>query len=702
MTNKIKKIIDTNGDNDSLSTAEQEISVGQIYADRNARIIRIYKLKKHDKYENFEYEYLESIDPIEWRLSQYQYDGKHENRTISKSDIDSFYTLIPYSNFIAAQKNFRSFIETGDISAYQLELSSSSVDVTEIVAVGSSAQLQNMHSGLEKQKQEMYALDTLAKAHIESIKNKLESFRQKLNAQIDIVKKQMKRIMRVIMTIELYLGISEDLFQIQSGTPAPSTEPINFRQKILFMDEEVGVWTDGGYDYTNVPDFEEWLIKDKNYEKLIPEIKGMVLFKPRRRKKEYGNSRDNEEENEYNRESYFLIRNGENLYRIFSTKIQIPDRLFPLREELSKLFQELSDMMTSKNHIWERDKKEKEDKVEDMTFRYKKMAFLLQGLIDRTEIFYPLPEKKINVFDLTDNQDAVNFVYDDEIALPNGKLPFWDWHEEINKTIARGSRILITGRYSDNGRFVPKSEFHDRLFYECSEYNIPSLPSSGIYEVYEKLIITDGWFLEEDYQKALISGKNYEFLKEDPNKFSGEWDYKKQEYKSGKRKGYYYKLTTPNLAIMYNAGGTTRHGWNDYGEHERKNRISWKIYQDDKFVMNYDRIELADIEFYIHSRFDRKEYLYMLPMLFEMKKQMLDEQKQEQAFIDFLVGRAQVNNPKIDEDKCREFVNGCINWWKNKVIMKRPITKNDTLAMRMIERRVNAKKNKKVLEQDKD
>lgn len=701
MSESIKK-----KDTAELTTTDIKIEVGQIYTDRRGEgIFRISEIITEDKYTQYHYEVAVCLDPLEWKLATFEYSTSKGVRHPSKRSVDELkksYTLMPKELFDRAQRNFKAFIERGDLSAYQLDQSASAVGGTEIVAMGGSAQLQNMHDGLEKQRQEMQALDMLAKTHIANLNNKLEQFRRGLNSQLEVFKKQMTRIMRVIQTIELYLGIEEDLFQIQSGMPAAASEPISFRQQILYIDEEVGVWTDGGYDYTNIPDFEEWLIKDKNYEKLLPEIKGILLFKPRRKDKDYGgNYYENKADNEPNRESYFLIRNGENLYRIYSEKILIPDRLFPLREELAEMFTELSDMMNSKEHVWERDKQEKEDKVENMTFRYKKMAFLLQGLIDRTQIFHPLPETKINVFNLEDNQDAVNFIYDDEVSLPNGKLPFWEWHKEINSTITHGSRILNTERYSPNGSYIPRKDFSDRLYYTCNDYNIPQLPSMGIYEVYDKKSTHWNWQNEKSYQDILASGIEHKVIKVDETRYNGEWDSTALKYTKS-RKGYKVEFTKHSICIMYNAGGKTTHGWGDYGDHDRKNRISWKIFKEDKFILNYDRIDLADIDFYINSRYDRQQYLFMLPMLFQMKKQMLDEQAQERAFIDFLVGRASANNPKIDEEKCREFVNGCISWWKNRVIMKRPITKNDTLALRMIERRVNAKKNKKVLEQDKE
>ena len=47
-----------------------------------------------------------------------------------------------------------------------------------------------------------------------------------------------------------YLGIEEELFQLQAGQTADENEPLTLRQKVLFMDEEVGILDDQGLDWT--------------------------------------------------------------------------------------------------------------------------------------------------------------------------------------------------------------------------------------------------------------------------------------------------------------------------------------------------------------------------------------------------------------------------------------------------------------------
>lgn len=148
--------------------------------------------------------------------------------------------------------------------------------------------------------------------------------------------------------------------------------------------------------------------------------------------------------------------------------------------------------------------------------------------------------------------------------------------------------------------------------------------------------------------------------------------------------------------IRHNPGDTVYGSWGDFDPHDRKKRVSWKIYRKDSFVFNYDQISLDDIEFYLNSRVNREYYYTMIPQLLEFKKNRLIELAWEKDFAKMLLGSAQRKySDALDMLKCEAFIAECIEWWKLRVIVKRPITKNDTLALNMIEKRVLAESNKK-------
>ena len=70
---------------------------------------------------------------------------------------------------------------------------------------------------------------------------------------------------------------------------------------------------------------------------------------------------------------------------------------------------------------------------------------------------------------------------------------------------------------------------------------------------------------------------------------------------------------------------------------------------------------------------------------------MQEEQQKEAPFIQLLTGSLTSQMPGYLMEDIRERVIRCIDWWKWKNTIKRPIDKDDVLAIRMIEKRVKSK-----------
>lgn len=463
--------------------------------------------------------------------------------------------------------------------------------------------LLNMKSGLMEKQQKFQILERV----LERKKYELEQYVREMTTKI-------RKVMKVIGQIELYLGIHEDIVHIQSGENAEIDEPISFMQRRLYMDEEVGIensW-EQGLDFMEIDQFDEWLVKNRNYEKLIPIPKGVVIMRIRRHDKDYGLSpMANAWMNDGNKRTYILIRNGENIYRIWAD-IVMPDKLFPTQKEFD-------DILSQQDSHSDYDKEKAEDKI----FNYRQNLVMLQGLIDRTQIFQPL-KHMINLFNPETCEDTVRFIRDAELSLTEGKLYWNQWQEKINSSISVGSRIYFSGwRYS--------KDYDSKRIPFNSVYQTPS---PGIYTVYK---FYEGYSWKE--KKEVISNDKFicRFLPNDEV-----------------RRGYY-----------------------DY--RQRKNKVPFYLYKSDEFVLNYDQISLEDIEYYIHNRIDREKYVDMLPVLFGLKKMRLEEITWEKEFVKLVVGRMKCTEEKVWK---------AIEWWKNKVKWKRPITQDDAKALRMIERRV--------------
>ena len=498
---------------------------------------------------------------------------------------------------------------------------------------GNSTALVNLHSHkdlvtLAQQKEllirQMSDLEQMAQHYRMAIQYRLQNKIREFNKTCSVFRKQLNNIQKVLSMLQLYMGDEHCVTQLSTGENAVAEVPLSIHQQLLFMDEECGIITDGGIDIERIEEFDKWLMQDNHLEIILPEKKGIVALKPRRFRKEYGDRYYTSLMNQWNRHTFFIIRNGENVYRIDSDHIEISERLFPLRAEMQSLY----DRAMQANEF---QKESCKDEIQSANERYCRIILFLQGLMDHTEVFNPVPDG-VNLFKPESYAGWVNMVYDDEPSLTDGRLSYAEWLIRINDGIKRGSRIVYCApdRYDigwHKGDLRSFANRHLMRFYE-NEFAIPDLPVSGIYTVDDV-----------KYENQAFLG--FKYMPED-NGF-----------------GYYSDA--------------------------RKNRLTFRLRHEDK-VINYDRISLEDIEFYLNSRLERKHYLNVLPVLLEVRKSLLREQKQEDAFRWMMIG--ELRKSGMTEETASRHIDEAIDWWKYKNIWKRPISDDDAKALRMIRKRV--------------
>lgn len=453
-------------------------------------------------------------------------------------------------------------------------------------------------------------IQTVLKCYVEHKKSLLNEQLKSFNNQLSQYKSKIREINQMISMIELYCGIEEEVRTITVGQPASVDTKISIRQKILFMDEECAVsdvygHLEDGFDYNNIDDFCAWLKDNHNRDQVIPEQKAIVVLKPRRYNKDYKNPYDNEVLNRYNRESYILIRNGENLYLIFTENFYIYDTVFPSKDIAKKLFEKIS---TQDFH-----KKFEEIDYRSILERARTFAIFIQGVLDRTTLLHPIKENS-NYF--TGNAN-VEFIYDDDNILSDGRLRYKEWVREINKEIKIGSRIVFNEQQflTDYGSTTDYYEECFKKYYR----EFPNIPEDGIYEVSE--IITDKYYGER-------------------------------------------------ICFKYKPGGYK----------DRTTAVTFCARRNDDWIINYDQLELNDVDYYLNSRIDRPSYNNFIPLLKTVRQQLVKEQQSEQLFIDLIMNNLELND--------RQIVTDCITWWKYKNKIKRSIDKDDTLAYKMMTNKI--------------
>lgn len=297
-----------------------------------------------------------------------------------------------------------------------------------------------------------------------------------------------------------------------------------------------------------------------------------------------------------------------------------------MKERLFPAMDELEKMFASDDHFRRRD-------AEGTEFDYKRNLLLLQGLLDRTAVFQPLAVA-IELAKPDTYGNLVRFIRDDEAALTEGRESYKAWRAKGMEKVTRGSRIFVGpfkryeyGDYHWNRRFL-MNYAHDA--------SCPPLPKSGVYRVEEVVEKEVSW-------------------RDRPVK---------------------------TFRILYNPGDTIYdNSWSYHYEepHERKNKLSFLVYPEADLVLNYDLMLLEDVEFYIGSRLERKHYLDIIPILWGIREARQTEIEWERHFVGLVAGRLNCSEKRVWE---------AINWWKFKNKLKRPLTSDESKALRMIEKRI--------------
>ena len=425
----------------------------------------------------------------------------------------------------------------------------------------------------------------------------LNEKRSIMESKVRKVQEELKHMQNILDTVGLYLGIDEAVMQIQDGEEGEG--PLCLRQRILYMDEEIAVhhfnelgFDDGGADWKDILQFDEWV--KNNLDVVLPEEKGIVILKIRRFDKDYGDDPWlNHFANIPNQNTYFLIRNGEKIWRVWEN-IQIVDRLFPRVNEI----EDTEDAFNRK-----------QEKIQ----RYNKHMLAIQGILDRTGIFGG------DKFDLMSPDDKdLRLIRDDEDVLPAGRMSWTDFRNDVNGKIVVGTRFVLAATW----RTWSSDIYGSQLSWLCKP------PTNGIYNCTK---ITKGSYSEKVWAMYMPDGEVY--------------------------------------------------SWTE-GVSERKNRKSFYLYRGD-YILNYDDVTIEDLEFYINDRTARKDYLKLVPVLMEMLTGKREERVWEDNFKEFMKGEYFDGVDGIDD-----MLDKAIEWWKFKVIMKRPLKKEDAKAVRMIKGRV--------------
>jgi len=325
-----------------------------------------------------------------------------------------------------------------------------------------------------------------------------------LEASIGPMEQSIGAVKERIYTIELYAGLTEEAVKCCDGEPAAIAEKLHVMQRRLYMDEEcLANYEAGGMEFKDIEKFDAWLSRPENRDRLLPFPRTLVAFRVRRHTKDResdGNIRTmfvNFSLEDADKTTFLYVRNGEQLWRVdcdfvFDEMI-IPnkDQFDPGEPMMVKVsFGRIDEMMPKKR--WEslvaeeaeqyRKYKEWEKanpgdnnwienpfhksigfrheykhewkpfdqtnvyfddvlrEIEAEIKKYNRIAVIVQGLFDRSEVLHP--HVPVRMWEPDSFARSVELVYD-AVTLTHGDKPdFEAFREKLNAQITPDS-ILV-------------------------------------------------------------------------------------------------------------------------------------------------------------------------------------------------------------------------------------------------------------------
>jgi len=469
----------------------------------------------------------------------------------------------------------------------------------------------------------------------ESLKVILQEQSIILKAKLEGLEEMVSLAQDAIDSINIYLGAGEEFARILDGEPAPADTPITIRQLVLAADEEsLCNLDDGGLTARDMEEFDAWLAADPTrIDQLIPEPKGIVAIRARRRPRDYGDPWENRQRAKEDLSTSFLLRNGDRVFRL-ATTFDAGVTLLPKRDEFEALFWDEETRhvrdeaggvrferervrLTPGSQAWVRAEK----KADARRRHYFKVALLLQGLLDRTPVFHPLA-RPVNVASLDADGDTLRLIFDGDALLGDGRPRFREWLAGVNAGMAVGARIVADFRSSNS-----LHQYRD----------------------------------DRGGGNSRLSTGNVEFpLSDEIHTLEGRRD-----------GGFYFLYRRRDTNWRWESDGTFL------------KRASCVIKPDDCWALCVDEADEADLAYYLSNRMDRPEYLSMVPVLRQAMLLKRREAEEERPFRQLLASQI-ASTHRVELDDAEAPLDALVSWWKHKNRVHRSLLSSDTKALAMI------------------
>lgn len=343
---------------------------------------------------------------------------------------------------------------------------------TVVNAIGSGI----TESGIEQMKQAANRQHQIATIQAKWIQGKTEQIARTIKAMTPFFEEKaaaalahteetrsyVAKLMSGIESLDLYVGRGVEVQTLRSGCSASSDEPLTFMQRKLMMDEELAIWADVNekFDFSSEEIFFEKLLElPALVDQIFPTPRCVVVMAVTRRAIDYGDTWANLARNEINRKVFLLIRDGENLHRVFSPVESHlgAARLFPARGEDDQIFKGLDGREIKFDDVAYTDRLKEH---EAHALHYKRFLLLCCGLDHRLRLFgefYP-GAPSLEFMSLSFQEAYLRFAHDDAQSghlIGEARPDVMKWMQEKNQHLRSGSRVLCNWKALLNPTTAP-------------------------------------------------------------------------------------------------------------------------------------------------------------------------------------------------------------------------------------------------------
>lgn len=325
-----------------------------------------------------------------------------------------------------------------------------------------------------------------------------------MEASMEVLKGSIEGIDDRIFAISLYAGLAEECIKCKDGKPADVLDKLHVMQFLRYMDEEcLANYDAGGMDFDGIRDFDDWITKPENLDRILPFPRTLVAMRVRRKTKERDSggsmvqafvNMGYEISDAY---TFLYVRNGEQVFRL-ACEMDFGELIFPSRttfnplepKMVSMLGDRVDEMMsvsefevlaeeyrlrTEAMDAWDAQHPEEDSwrknphrrhfgfdperwqpvdssnlyfdevmkSIDVKVQEFNRIALIIQGLFDRSMVLHPhLP---VHSWHQDGFEKAIKLVYDGSDVLHHGEAPdFEQYRAELNASIGTGS--LVTGQ----------------------------------------------------------------------------------------------------------------------------------------------------------------------------------------------------------------------------------------------------------------